>query len=159
MYWTPRVHMAVWNRPVVTKAWVGTQRSPGKPEGEAKTQQQPPVTHKQAEAKKVILVRSQWAEVDWACTGQIPVCRGLSWGCSGQLPIGNSIDSGCKRHLPVDKATDWDCTGQCNIMLAFHTILLYSSSLQRFSEKNLYLISLTPAIDGSYFVHPIAQCI
>lgn len=62
-------HVAVWNRPVVTEAWVGTQQSPGKAEGEAQTQQQPPVTHNQADAKKVALVTSQWAEV-W--TGLVP---------------------------------------------------------------------------------------
>lgn len=62
--------------------------------------------------------------IDWTCTGQIPVHRGLNWGCSSQFPIGSSTGSGCKRHLPVDEATDCGCSCQGDIMSACLYFLL-----------------------------------
>lgn len=88
-------------------------------EGEAKTQPHTP----RLKQRWLYWLAPSGHNIDWSCTGQIPVCRGLSWGYSSQFPIGSSRDSGCKRPLPVDEATDYGCTGQGYIMSACHYFL------------------------------------
>lgn len=89
-------HTAVWNRPETRKV----RR-----------------THR-LKQRRLYWLAPSGHNIDWACTGQIPVHRGLNWGCSSQFPIGSSTGSDCKRNLPADEDTDCGCTCQGYIMSA-----------------------------------------